>query len=187
MLWPAGRLPDPELLRAPSSFVLRQAAGDEDAQRFRELMKRVDLGRWDDETLARTTSTVVRDGWQVIVHESGPELAATGMGHHRPVPDLYPDGYEVGWIAASPDHSGHGLGRIITAIATAQLIGVGAECIYLQTDDHRVPALKSYLSIGFVPHLWADGMTERWQAICGLLDVPFTPEAWPDYHAATPR
>lgn len=178
MTWPIHRRPEPELLSSPPGYVLRPA-GDEDAQSFRDLMTRVDLGTWDDENLARTTATVVTGGWNIVVHESSGRLVATGMGHHRPIRDLYPDGHEVGWIAASPDHGGHRLGRIVTAVATARLLDIGAECIYLQTDDFRLPALKSYLSVGFVPHLWADGMAPRWRAICTRLNAPFTPEVWP--------
>lgn len=182
MLWPTALRPASALMHAPRGYQLRGGA-DDDTEAFLRLMTRVELGTWDVEKVLHWTTTVVPGGWTVVVHEASDQLVATCMGHRRPIKDLYPEGYEVGWIAASPDHAGHGLGRIITAVATARLLDVGARCIYLQTDDFRLPALKSYLEVGFVPHLWAEGMLERWRTICTQLKVPFTPKGWPGYRS----
>ncbi|GAA5028936.1 GNAT family N-acetyltransferase [Actinopolymorpha pittospori] len=178
MVWPSGRRLDPSALRLPDGYVVCPADADT-LPAFRALMAKVELGAWDDETFARVHQTVLPGGWRVILHEASGTLVATGMAQHRPVEDLYPDGYEVGWIAADPQHSGRGLGRVVTALATARLAEEEAARVYLQTDDFRLPALKTYLGLGFVPHLWAAGMAERWQVICARLDWPYRPQDWP--------
>jgi mycothiol synthase len=41
----------------------------------------------------------------------------------------------------------------------------GFRTIYLSTDDHRLPAMRVYLGLGFVPHLWREDMPARWEAV----------------------
>ena len=185
MLWPLGASPADDDLRAPEGYRLRPA-GPEDVPGFTALMAAVELGTWNDESLARTTASVVPGGWHVVAHEATGTLVATGMAQRNPIP-LYPDGREVGWIAAHPDHGGRGLGRLVTAVATRRLLDLDAARIFLRTDDHRSPALKAYLRLGFVPHLWAEEMSERWQAICARLDWPFAPERWAEHAGNHPH
>jgi mycothiol synthase len=162
----------------PDGYVLRTAQPD-DVPAFRDLMALVELGTWDDETLDRVRASIVPDGWRLVEHLSTGTVVATGMAQRGPIEGLYPDGYEVGWIAAHPGHSGRGLGRSVTAAATTCLIERDVSCIYLQTDDFRIPAIRTYLRLGFVPHLWADGMAERWRAVCERLNWAFQPDTWP--------
>ncbi|MEQ4203793.1 GNAT family N-acetyltransferase [Actinopolymorpha sp. B17G11] len=178
MVWPAGRVLAEDALGLPEGYAL-EPAGSDHLPAFRELMAKVALGQWNDENLARVRATVVPSGWQVVRHQATGALVATGMAQLNPIADLYPEGHEVGWIAAHPDHGGRGLGRVITAAAVARLLDVGATEIYLRTDDYRLPAIKAYLRLGFVPHLWADGMVERWRTVCDRLDWPFEPPTWP--------
>ena len=36
---------------------------------------------------------------------------------------------------------------------------------YLFTDEFRIPAIKIYLKLGFVPYLYESDMAERWQGV----------------------
>lgn len=178
MLWPAGTRPAPAALALPTGYALRSAT-QHDVPAFLALTGTVELARWDDDSLRDCLDSLVPDGWHVAVHQPTGDLVATGMAQRKPIPDLYPDGYEVGWIAAHPRHSGHGLGRAVTAAATDRLVASGATTIYLQTDDHRLPAVKTYLALGFVPHLYQADMAARWQRVCEQLAWPYQPERWP--------
>jgi mycothiol synthase len=71
------------------------------------------------------------------------------------------------------------LGTAVCAAATARLLSAGYGRIYLQTDDWRLPALLTYLRLGYVPFLYAADMPSRWQSVCEALGWPYTPEAWP--------
>lgn len=116
---------------------------------FRALMALVDLGTWGEANLIRTISDVLPRSWHVLIHKATGALVATGMGLRRPIPDLYPNGYEVDWIAAHPLRAGHGLGRVIVAATVVRLLELEGRCMYLQTDDFRLAALKTYLRLGF--------------------------------------
>ncbi|WP_203923856.1 GNAT family N-acetyltransferase [Rugosimonospora africana] len=187
MLWPAGRRPYPDALRPAPGYLLRPGS-DADIAPFRELMARVELGSWGDEELAQVHASVLPDGWLVVVHQPTGRLVATGMAQHNPVPELYPGGYEVGWIAADPDHSGHGLGRSVTAAVANRLVDAGAMSIFLRTDDFRLPALAIYLRLGFTPHLYAPDMSDRWAAVHQRLGGTPAPSAGtrPDPPTARP-
>jgi mycothiol synthase len=62
---------------------------------------------------------------------------------------------------------------------TQRFFQAGYRRIYLKTEDFRLPALKTYLRLGYEPLLYAPDMPERWRAICNRLGWPYTPEAWP--------
>ncbi len=85
---------------------------------------------------------------------------------------------ELGWLAGDPAHAGKGLGRAVSAAVTTRFIGAGFRNIHLYTEDWRLPALKTYLKLGYVPFLYTPGMPERWRAVCAQLGWPFTPEMW---------
>jgi len=71
----------------------------------------------------------------------------------------------MGWVAVDPEHRGKGLGKFVTAAATQALLEHGAQYIYLLTDDWRVPAIKGYLKVGYVPIYHKPGMKKRWQEL----------------------
>jgi mycothiol synthase len=84
----------------------------------------------------------------VCVHGSGAEIQA-----------------EIGWVAALPEHQGRRLGRQITLAACLGARALGFNEVFLLTDDHRLPAIKTYLNLGFEPDLWHESHPGRWQAI----------------------
>ena len=99
------------------------------------------------------------------------------MATHMPS-DLHPFGGELGWVAGDPDHSGKGLGRVVCSAVVKRYLDAGYKRIYLKTDDWRLPAIKTYLKIGFGPFLFDDTMEQRWKAVCDNLNWPFIPEQW---------
>jgi len=177
MVWAGSSLPDPSPM-LDEDYALCPAGADQ-VPAYRALMAVAGFGEWDDERIAGTQAKLVTDGWQVVIHKPTGTLVASGMALHSSIDGLYAEGYEVGWIAADPQHSGHKLGRIVTAAATARMVDLGGDFIFLRTDDFRLPALKSYLSLGFVPDLVAEDMAERWQEVCAQLGWAFTPDRWP--------
>jgi len=104
----------------------------------------------------------VEDG--VFVITDGDKIIATGTALcTREQPDGY--GY-VHMIAADKNYSGQRLGYEITAAVIRRLRDAGFEKAELNTDDFRLPAIKSYCRLGFIPDLSRDGtMRERWEKI----------------------
>jgi mycothiol synthase len=43
--------------------------------------------------------------------------------------------------------------------------------IYLLTDDHRLPAIRTYLRLGFRPRIHDDATRARWEPILAALNA----------------
>jgi len=177
MIFPEALLESAPPVVLPEGYSLRTFQPP-DAAEFVELMRLAGFENWNAETLAGARAKALPDGIFLAVCDATGALAATAMGTHNPK-ELHPSGAELGWVAANPDHRGKGLGMAVTVAATRRCIDAGYRRIYLLTDDWRLPAIKTYLKLGYVPLLFAPGIEDRWRAVCLELDWPFTPDSWP--------
>ncbi len=176
MVWPKSKLEQPPSITVAEGYRLRTYhPGDEPD--FFHVMSLAGFERWDMETLLPWLNKIVPEGWFLVEDEGSGRLVATAMAVHNPN-SYYPFGGELGWVAAHPDHAGHGLGMSVCASVVARLLKGGYTNIYLSTDDERYPAIKTYLKLGFRPLLVTADMTARWEAICNRLAWTFTPEEW---------
>ncbi len=177
MLWPESRLASPPRVSVPAGYGLRTFLA-EDAGGFLAVMAAAGFGGWDEAQLKSQLSSVLPDGLFLIVEKATGTVVATTMATHNPS-DLHPYGGELGWVAGDPAHRGKGLGMAICAATTARFLEAKYRRIYLKTDDWRLPALKTYLKLGYEPFLFSPDMEPRWRAVCEKLEWPFTPEDWP--------
>jgi len=177
MLWPEDRLDDPPPVKLPEGYSLRTYQPS-DVKAYLDMMHKASFDTWDAENLKNTLPSVLPDGFFLIVHDATGTLVATAMATHKPT-DLHPFGGELGWVAGDPDHKGRGLGLAVCCAVMRRYLAAGYSHIYLQTDDWRLPAIKTYLKMGFVPFLFDDTMEGRWKAVCEKLDWPFTQDQWP--------
>ena len=60
---------------------------------------------------------------------------------------------------------GKGYGTLLNRIAEFTLKSEGMKTAHLTTDDWRIPAIKSYLRIGFTPDLSTEDFKTRWANI----------------------
>jgi len=77
-------------------------------------------------------------------------------------------------VGASPEHRGHQLGYQISLAALHQLVHEGIHHAVLHTDDDRLPAIVTYLKLGFAPYLIDPNQSERWKNIyqnLGLISI----------------
>ncbi|MCL4859446.1 MAG: GNAT family N-acetyltransferase [Caldilineaceae bacterium] len=178
MIWPSRRLADPPPLRLHPDYDLRTyRPGDEPA--WVAVMGLAGFHGWDDERLAVLKAMILPDGWFFITHRATGNVVATALANHRPHA-LHPFGGELGWVAGDPAHKGKRLGWTVCAAVTRRFLSAGYQNIYLLTDDERLPALATYLKLGYEPFLYAPDMARRWEAICSQVNWPFTPDAWPN-------
>ncbi|MBR2339677.1 MAG: GNAT family N-acetyltransferase [Clostridia bacterium] len=73
-----------------------------------------------------------------------------------------------GWlrmVGVRKEESGKGLGKQIILIALHSLRERGYKSVVLSTDDFRIPALCSYLSLGFRPVYSHESHRKRWEDI----------------------
>ena len=177
MVWPAHLLDSPPEVHVPDGYTLRTYQPGDEAD-FYKVMDLAGFKDWDDETLRPWLFKILPDGWFLIVHAASGEIVATAMANHNPQ-ELHPFAGELGWVAAHPEHAGNGLGLAVCASVVQRLLKAGYRTLYLNTDDWRLPAIKIYLKLGFVPFLYAPDMAERWQGVCQQLGWAFTPGDWP--------
>jgi predicted dehydrogenase/ribosomal protein S18 acetylase RimI-like enzyme len=175
MVWPDSLLDNSPTPAPPPGYVLR-CYGENDEAQYIELMAKAGFDGWTHERVAHTLRRVLPGGFFVVEHKASGRLVATAMASHA-ASEQHPYGGELGWVAGDPEHRGKGLGRAVCAAVVARFIRAGYRRIFLSTDDWRLPAIKTYLKLGFEPLLVREDMAERWRAVCEKLGWPFKPGA----------
>ncbi|MBX3011162.1 MAG: GNAT family N-acetyltransferase [Caldilineaceae bacterium] len=176
MVWPKSKLDQPPSVQVPAGYQLRTyRPGDEPS--FFHIMSLAGFERWDMAALLPWFQKILPAGWFVVENLANQQLVATAMAVHNPSA-YYPFGGELGWVAAHPDHKGQGLGYAVCGAVTGRLLRGGYTSIYLNTDDHRLPAIRTYLKLGYRPLILTGDMSGRWEKLCQKLGWPFTPEEW---------
>ncbi len=153
----------PPQLEIPPGYELR-CFHDTDEAAYLTLMAKAGFTGFTHDTVVENCRVALPDGFFVIIHRETDCMVATAIAGHLPT-DLHPQGGMFHFVAADPAHSGRGLGKAVSAVVLARLIGVGYRDIYLCTDDFRLPAIKIYLDLGFEPFHFHPGMKERWQKV----------------------
>lgn len=84
-------------------------------------------------------------------------------------------GKEIGYlhmVGVLPEHSGKRLGYQVSLAALYQMDLEGKTSAILQTDDFRIPAIKTYWNLGFKPLLVHENQFERWKNLSIELSLP---------------
>jgi mycothiol synthase len=153
-------LPD---LRVPAGYALRRLA-PADLPVWVELMTRNgELGAWTVERAAPLFAGQMDLEASFIVERAGIAVATAQLNRHAL--DAYAPTPELGWVAADPDHRGRGLGRAVCLAVLHAAAAAGHREIFLRTDDHRRPAIRVYLALGFEPWLRDPTAAARWRGI----------------------
>jgi len=175
MVWPfaTGRA-CPQFSTADGYSIRTFQPGDEAA--FLDLMAHLDFEPWDKAKLAYNLNKVIPEGW-FFAADCSCRIVATAMCQHN-YSGQSPFTGDVGWVACHPDHRGKGLGLALCARVIQRFLEAGYTAIQLHTEYFRLPAIKTYLRIGFVPLINSSEVSSLWQEACTRLDWPFTPETW---------
>ena len=177
MVW-EGSTSDIPKITIPSEYEIR-ALRDGDEAGHVAVMREAGFATWDEKQIETWRSLhALPDGIFVIVSKVDDKIVATAMATHRTTAP-HPSGGELGWVAASGDHAGKGLGRAVCIAVLNRYVEAGYKHIYLNTDDHRLAAIKVYLKIGFKPYIFASDMEERWKIVCDNLKWPFDAKSCP--------
>lgn len=99
----------------------------------------------------------------IFVVDSNGRIAGTATGWMKPE-----HGY-VHMVGMHTDYRGKGLAKALNAAAVHYLLEKGCSEIYLDTDDFRVPAIKVYLALDFLPVLYEEDMVGRWLEVLKML------------------
>lgn len=124
-----------------------------------------DFRAWDrsrlERMLAGERAPLPRGGIFFATHEDRPVGTACAFLH----PGESGDVPELGWVAVHPAHRGRGLGRQICLAVLGFVGGLGHGYAYLLTEDFRLPAIKTYLRLGFEPEMTDPSHPERWRLL----------------------
>src|SRR5262249_25871926 len=175
MKWPsASRRHCPPVNPLAQYAVRTFRIGDEQA--FLTLMSYLDFEPWDEAKLAYNMNRIIPEGW-FFATDFSHQIVATAMCLHN-YSGRSPFTGDVGWVACHPDHRGQGLGRCLCASATRRFLKAGYTAIQLHTEYYRLPAIKTYLNLGYVPSIASPETLALWEGVCAKLSWPLTPEAW---------
>ena len=83
------------------------------------------------------------------------------------------EGY-IHMVACREDSRGKGYGTLLNRVAEYTLKKEGMQTAFLTTDDWRIPAIKSYLRVGFLPDLSTEDFKARWEKIYATI-AEYTP------------
>ncbi len=86
--------------------------------------------------------------------------------------DRMPDCGYLHYVGVMPGHTGLHLGYQVTLAALHRMRQEGRRRAILQTDDFRLPAIKTYLNLGFVPMLVDENQRQRWREVFANLHLP---------------
>lgn len=78
----------------------------------------------------------------------------------------------VHMVGSLPEYKGKGLGYQVSLATLHQMRHEGKEQAVLQTDDFRLPAIVTYLKLGFVPEHSHPTHAQRWEDIAKELGRP---------------
>ncbi|MEK6221360.1 MAG: GNAT family N-acetyltransferase, partial [Chloroflexota bacterium] len=168
--------------RLPPEYTLRTFQKGDEAP-FYNLMALAGWTDWNADRLAPWLPRIPGDGWFMVTHIPTNLIVATAMALAS---EAYEHGGEIGWVAAHPDHKGHGLGKAVCSAVTRKLIEEGYRTIHLYTEHWRLPALHIYLSLGFIPYITSTASQELWQEVCSQLSIPYAKQIWQDQIAENP-
>jgi len=164
MLYPPERfasIPEPEL---PGGYSLRHIRPGEEEQ-YLALLRSVGFAEdWTVADVQRFMRNVLPGGFFVVEHTATGRLVATAMANHSPS-EQHPNAGVLDWVAADPEHRGKGLGKVVVYAVLRLLIQRGYQRIYLLTDDWRLPAIATYLSLGWEPLIDNEEMRLRWDKV----------------------
>lgn len=151
-------LPQPDL--EPGYQLRHYAPGDE--ADWNSLVGECFGGGYDfDTTLGRDTLFLPE---RVLFIEYENEIVATASAWRTP-PLWGEHTGVVHMVAASPRHAGHRLGYLVSLAVLHQFVSEGLHHAVLRTDDFRLPAIVTYLKLGFKPYLDSPDHAGRWDAI----------------------
>jgi mycothiol synthase len=178
LVWPIDRLPTAPPAVLPDGYVVQQCRED-DLSGVRAVID-------SDEPITEAVwqsfwDRIVPGGAFLIVEAASGQAVATASALHNPRATrfYFPFGGEIGYVAVDPRHRGKGLGRAVVALAVGRLIDAGYRHIFVGVQGWRLPAVKCYLSLGFVPLLHTDELLPRWRRICAQIGWTVREAEWP--------
>jgi mycothiol synthase len=177
MLWPYGRRL-PVIPAIPIAYSLSMVVS-EHIDNVRPLIE-MD-GPLSDSGWSRFRDAVVPDGMFVIQERPSSAWVGAISAVHNPAATrfYFPGGGELGYLVVAPEHRRRGLGAALITAALRRLRQGGYRHIFLGVQSWRLPAIRSYLRVGFQPLIHAPELLSRWESVFAALGQEAHNSEWP--------
>ena len=129
------------------------------------------IGEWTPEKCREqliSKPQFLPDGLFFVTFQDKPVGSACAW---RSSPEEWEKGY-LHMVCVLPEHRGKQVGHLVTLAALHYFRDHGFKEVWLSTDDDRIPAIKSYLRLGFEPHYEDESHRERWKAVLDKITTP---------------
>jgi len=150
----------PEMPVLPKAFALDDC-NESDSEALAELLG----AAFEDPlwTVERVNNALLRasDIRRTFAIRNDARIVATAS--LRYMPDRFPSAAYVHWVAVDPMIRGMRLGRIVSLAVLRLGVEQDLHDAWLETDDFRLPAIATYLGLGFLPALRGEDHSERWR------------------------
>ncbi len=157
----------------PPGYRLR-LAGPGDAASMAQCLEAAFNSGWDAERVRRLLLEAADvSATYVVTHAQGAQGAqVVATASHREVQDRFPGASYLHFVGTHPGHRGQRLGTAVSIAVIRHGQRAGHRDTVLQTDDHRLPAIATYLALGFTPEYTHPTHAERWSAVFAALMRP---------------
>lgn len=162
------RLPD---IALPAGHRLRTYLPGDEAHWARIVNSVESLGAWDVERVERELTRAPKfDPEGLFFVEAQGVPVATACAWRESLENT--DVGQLHMVAVDPAHRGKSLGKWASAAVLRHFERRGFGRVYLLTDDFRLPAVKTYLDMGFEPLYPEPDHRERWEQLFDRLGYP---------------
>lgn len=117
---------------------------------------------WDEARVAVTLNEQEGVKQTLVIEFQGRPIATASA---RLQPERFPGSGYLHWVAVDPDHRGQRLGFFLSLTVLHTLDTLGCADALLETQDHRLAAIKTYMPLGFLPHYPDESHRPRWAAV----------------------
>lgn len=155
----------PDLPPLPAGYEWRELR-EEDLEPVAALMTvAFEDDSWTSERVHREFVAAAEVKKTFVIGCSGVAVAAASVQ----IPEKSPETGFLHWVAADPEHRGKRLGYLVSLAVLHELARHGCKDTALLTDDPRLPAIKTYLNLGFLPEHRDESHPDRWKAVAARL------------------
>ena len=155
----------------PEGFTLRSLReGDE--EKYADLLFSAGFQKWDSAAVEKAKNKCLKDGIYLLVENSTGKFAACAYCNKGPVPGEESGGI-LGMVAVSPDFRGRHFARIVCMAVMNRFREESYKRICLFTDETRIPALKTYLKLGWKPIFLSEENKALWQEVYKITGYAF--------------
>ena len=148
----------------PPGYALRPAGGEEDVAALAAVLTGAFGDLWTADRVRRTL-TEAPDVRAVYVATWHGRPVATASS--RLLPDRFPGSGVVHWVGTHPDHARRGLASALVARVLRDFRDRGDTAAALETDEFRLPAIRTYFRFGFLPvdEVAGEDHRPRWSTV----------------------